>query len=211
MTKLTGEEIEKKSFQIIDRHIPKGVYGENERIIVRKVIHATADLSIRKNIYFSKQAINVGIENLKNNCDIYTDVMMVSSGISPQYLKNYSGKIICTIRDEETIMLSKEKNITRASASVRIALERSENIRIFAIGNAPTALFEILELAKEGKIKNNVLIIGACVGFVGAKEAKEKLIKSGLNCIVLKGKRGGSPIAATIVNGLLYINNGGIK
>lgn len=205
MIKLTGEEIERKSFQIIDSHIPRGVYDEKERIIVRKVIHATADFSIRKNIYFSKQAIKVGIENLRNNCDIYTDVMMVSSGISPQYLKNYGGSVICTIRDEETIMLSKERNITRASASVRVALEKSSNIGIFAIGNAPTALFEILELAKEGRIKNNALVIGACVGFVGAKEAKEKLIQSGLNCIVLKGRRGGSPIAATILNGLFYI------
>lgn len=210
MIKLTGKEIEKKSFDIIDRKIPDGVYDEKQRIIVRKVIHATADFSIRKNLYFSEKAIDIGIENLKNNCDIYTDVMMVSSGISPQYLDNYTGRIICTIRDEETRKKSEEQNITRASASVRVALEKSDNIGIFAIGNAPTALFEILEIAKEGKIKDNALIIGACVGFVGARESKEKLVESGLNFIVLRGRRGGSPIAATILNGLFYILKGGI-
>ncbi len=205
MIRLTGKEIEKKSFNIIDKHIPDGVYDERQRIIVRKVIHTTADFSIRKNLCFSEKAIEIGVENLKKNCDIFADVMMVSSGISPQYLDNYKGKIICTIRDEETRKISDQQNITRASASVRVALEKSDNIGIFAIGNSPTALFEILKIAKEGKIKDKALIIGACVGFVGAKEAKEALIRSGLNFIVLKGRRGGSPIAATILNGLFYI------
>ncbi|MCX7770396.1 MAG: precorrin-8X methylmutase [Proteobacteria bacterium] len=209
MIKLKGEEIEKKSFEIIDKHIPDGVYDERQRIIVRKIIHTTADFSIRKNIYFSERAIEIGLENLKKGCDIYADVMMVYSGISPQYLENYRGKVICTIRDQSTFEISNQLGITRASASVRVALEKSNNIGIFTVGNAPTALFEILKLTKEGKINDDVLVIGACVGFVGAKEAKELLIRTGLNSIVLKGRRGGSPIAATILNGLFYLLKGG--
>lgn len=209
MRLFNGNEIEKRSFEIIDKRIPVGVYSKEEHLIIRKIIHTTADFSLRKNIYFSQGAIKVGIEKLTNNCNIFTDVLMVSAGISPTYLENFKGKIICTIRDSKTKELSEKLNITRASASVRIAVENYENIGIFAIGNAPTALFEIIDLAKKGKISKDVLVIGACVGMVGAKESKEELINSGLPCIVIRGKRGGSPIAATIVNGLFKLLKGG--
>jgi len=205
MRTMLGDEIERKSFEIIDKRIPAGIYSQDEHIIVRKIIHATADFSLRKNIYITKNAISVGLKKLSENVDIYTDVVMVASGISPKYLEDYSGNIICTIRDKETEEIAKRLNITRASASVMVALEKSKNIGIFAIGNAPTALFKVLELVEKGDVSRDVLVIGACVGMVGATEAKNQLIKSGLPCIVLKGKRGGSPIASTIINGLFSI------
>lgn len=204
MRVILPEEIERKSFQIIDSHIPKGVYTNEEYVIVRKIIHATADFSLRKNIFFSENAISLGLEKLKENANIFTDVMMVASGISPSNLLNYKGKIICCNREEEVKEIAKKYEITRSAAAVKFAVANYDNIGIFAIGNAPTALFELLNLAREGKIKN-ALIIGACVGMVGAAESKRKLINSGLSCIAIKGKRGGSPIAATIVNGLFTI------
>ncbi len=205
MRLLIGDEIERKSFEIIDKHIPIGIYSKEEHIIVRKIIHATADFSLRKHIYISKNAIDVGLKKLSEHLDIYTDVFMVGAGISPKYLEGYGGKIICTIRDKETEEIAKKFNITRASASVMVALEKSKNIGIFAIGNAPTALFKVLELVEKGEVSKDVLVIGACVGMVGAKESKNLLINSGLPSIVIKGKRGGSPIAATIINGLFSI------
>jgi precorrin-8X/cobalt-precorrin-8 methylmutase len=205
MRTMLGDEIERKSFEIIDRRIPVGIYSPQEYIIIRKIIHATADFSLRKNIFISKDAISLGLKKLSQHVDIYTDVAMVGAGISPKYLEGYGGKIIYTIREKETEEIAKKYKITRASASVMVALQKSKNIGIFAIGNAPTALFKVLELVEKKEINRDVLIIGACVGMVGAMEAKNQLIKSGLPCIVLKGKRGGSPIAATIINGLFSI------
>jgi precorrin-8X/cobalt-precorrin-8 methylmutase len=204
MKQLQPKEIEDKSFGIIEKRIPKGVYSAEELEIVKKVIHTTADFSLRKNVHISPDAISLAMKNLKQGADIFADVMMVAAGISPPHLKNYKGKVLCYIRNKAVEELAKKEKITRSQAAVRLALKKNKNIGIFAIGNAPTALFEILKAAKEGLIKNTV-VIGACVGMVGAAQSKALLIKSGVPCIAIKGKRGGSPIAATIVNALFKL------
>lgn len=204
MKQLLPDEIERKSFAIIERRIPEGLYTPDERVIVRKVIHTTADFALRKNIHISLHAIAAGLKAIRSGADIFTDVMMVGAGISPSYLKGYKGKVICLIRDKAVEAMAKKEKITRSQAAVRLALKKNKNIGIFAIGNAPTALFEILKAAEEGLI-GDALVIGACVGMVGAAESKAMLIKSALPCIAIKGKRGGSPIAATIVNALFSI------
>lgn len=204
MKTLLPEEIEQKSFAIIERRIPKGIFSAKEQEIVKKVIHTTADFSLIKRLYFSEGVIDLATGILKTGKDIFTDVAMVTAGISPQYLNGYKGKVICEIRNPQVAEIAKKEKITRSAAAVRYALELNKNIGMFAIGNAPTALFELIKIAKEKQL-DDFVIIGACVGMVGAKEAKGKLIKSGLPCIALRGKRGGSPIAATILNGLFKI------
>lgn len=204
---MTPREIEEKSFRIIEKRIPSGLYTPGELEVVRKVIHATADFTLRKNIHISEDAISSAVRNLNRGLDIFTDVKMVEAGISPSYLDRYKGKVICRIRDKSIEAEAKREGITRAQAAVRRAVAKSSRIGIYAIGNAPTALFEILRLAAEGKIRDAV-VIGACVGMVGAAQAKAALIKSGIPCIALKGKRGGSPIAATILNALFKIRAG---
>lgn len=207
MKTLLPEEIEQKSFAIIEKRIPDGVFSEKEREIVKKVVHTTADFSLIKRIYFSEGVIELATDILRKGKDIFTDVAMVTAGISPQYLDGYKGNVICEIRNPEVAEIAKREKITRSAAAVRYALEHNKNVGIFAIGNAPTALFELINIAKSINLTDFV-VIGACVGMVGAKEAKNLLIKSGLPCIAIRGKRGGSPIAATIINGLFKIKGG---
>lgn len=206
MKKLLPEEIERKSFDIIERRIPEELFKGEKREIVKKIVHTTADFSLVKKIHFSLDAIEVTKRLLGEQKDIFTDVAMVAAGISPKYLQNYKGNVICEIRNKEVAEVAAKESITRSEAAVRYAVERYKNIGIFAIGNAPTALFEVIRLYNAGVIKD-VFVIGACVGMVGASDAKRLLIKSAIPSIVIRGKRGGSPIAATILNGLFKLKN----
>ncbi|GAB4435225.1 MAG: precorrin-8X methylmutase [bacterium] len=205
MKKMLPKEIEEKSFSIIEKRIPLGMFSQAEREIVKKVVHTTADFTLINKVFFSPDVIAKAVKILGEGRDIFTDVAMVGAGISPQYLKGYRGKVICEIRNPEVAKIAEKEGVTRSEAAVRYAVANNSNIGIFAIGNAPTALFEVIKLTKEGQIKEDVLVIGACVGMVGAAEAKSKLIKSGLPVIAIRGKRGGSPIAATVINGLFKI------
>lgn len=203
--RLKPNEIEERSMQIIEKRIPKGIYTEKELLLVKKIIHTTADFSLRKNIVFKESAIDLAVKNLREGKDIVTDVFMVSAGISPALLNGYKGKVHCFVRDKEVEEMSKSLEITRAEAGMRYAVQNLNNIGIFAIGNSPTAIFELLRLNKEGKLPKDVVVLGFCVGMVGAKEAKDELLKSDLPAILLKGNRGGSPICATVINGLFKI------
>lgn len=207
MKRLLPKEIEEKSFSIIEKRIPNDIFLGNEREIVKKIVHTTADFSLIKKVYFSRGVIEQAMDLLSSGKDIFTDVVMVGAGISPQFLNDYKGRVICEIRNPEVARMAEKEGITRSEAAVKYAVMNNKNIGVFAIGNAPTALFEVIKLAKEGIIENP-LVIGACVGMVGAAEAKLRLIKSGLSCISIRGKRGGSPIAATILNGLFKIKQG---
>ncbi len=199
--KLLPKEIEEKSFSIIEKRVPQDIFSPEEREIVKKIVHTTADFSLIQRVCFSKGVIKKALKLLKEGRNIFTDVQMVSAGISPQYLNDYKGKVICEIRNPFVAEMAEKNGITRAEAAVKYAVENYKNIGVFAIGNAPTALFEIIELAEKNVIKDFV-VIGACVGMVGAAEAKKRLTDSQIPCIAIRGKRGGSPIAATILNGL---------
>ncbi len=203
--KLSPIEIEEKSMRIIESKIPIELYSEDELLIVKKIIHTTADFSLRKNIVFKEGVIKKAVNNIKSGKDIVTDVFMVKEGISPFLLKNYKGALHCFIREEKVQRTAEKEGITRAEASVRYAFENLKNIGIFAVGNAPTAIFEILRLNKKGMISDDLVVLGFCVGMVGAKEAKKELLKSDIPAILLKGNRGGSPLAATTLNGLLKL------
>lgn len=196
-------DIEKRSFEIItellgDTPIPK----ENE-LVVKRVIHTSADFDYAKNLVFSQDAVAKGIEALKKGCDIVTDTQMAKAGINKTILGKLGGQVHCFMSDPDVAAEAKERGITRAIVSMERAAALPKSC-IFAIGNAPTALISIKEQMEKGQL-HPALIIGVPVGFVNVVESKELIIQSGLApYIVARGRKGGSNVAAAICNALLY-------
>ena len=151
----------------------------------------------------SPNAVQKGIEALQNGADIFTDVEMVRTGISKPALKIHGNEVHCLIKDEKVAAMAKELGVTRSIAAMRTFGKQLDG-QVVAIGNAPTALYEVLRLALEENIKP-ALIVGIPVGFVGAAESKDYLMEvSPVPYITVKGNKGGSPIAASVINALLY-------
>lgn len=200
-------EIEKKSMEIIEKEVAAILPADPlERAVVRRIIHTTGDTEIVPLINFSKGAAKAGHKALRKGAKVFTDVNMLASGISKKAISRFGGEVLCSIADSEVIQKAKEDGKTRASTAMRLWGGKL-NGQIVAIGNAPTALFELLQLAEEDAVRP-ALVVGIPVGFVGAAESKEELKKSGLPYITVTGTRGGSNIAAAIVNALLYFRGG---
>ena len=195
-------DIEKRSFEIIGEEMGNHSFTEEELLVVKRVIHTTADFEYKDLIEISPDAINVAKEVLKNGAVIYTDTNMALSGINKRGLSQVNGKVICYVNLEEVHKEAKEREITRSMAAVEKAC--NDNVDIFVFGNAPTALFRLKELIKEGKA-NPKLIIAVPVGFVGASESKENMDELKIPYITVKGRKGGSGVAAAIVNALSYM------
>lgn len=196
------EEIEKRSFEIISDELKnKNINPENE-LIIKRVIHTTADFDYADNLCFSNKAVIKGIDAIKNGAHIITDTNMVMSGINKTKLSVFGGKVHCFISDREVADRAKKMNITRASVSMEYSLKINKPL-IFAIGNAPTALIKLKELIDNNKIQPE-LIIGVPVGFVNVVESKEIILNCNVNYIVAKGRKGGSNVAAAICNALIY-------
>jgi len=200
-----GQSIEEQSMQIIESEIGSHQYNELEWPIVRRVIHATADFDFAHNnkIIFHNNAIKSGINALKNGCNIVVDVNGVIGGLNKQTLKEYGNNTICNISNQYVIDEAKKSNKTRAQTSMRIAASEINN-GIVVIGNAPTALLEVINMIIE-KIVNPALVIGIPVGFVSAPESKVELQTVDVPYITNKGRKGGSPCASAIVNALFKI------
>lgn len=200
-----GQSIEDKSFEIIDREVGRHHYSKDEWPIVRRVIHATADFDFaRENmIIFHKDAIQSGIKSLKNGCNIVVDVDGVIGGINKENLKKFGNKVICNISDLKVANDAKKFNKTRAQTSMRVASSEM-NDSIVVIGNAPTALGEVIQMIKE-KATQPDLVIGVPVGFVYSIEPKEELQTLATPYITNKGRKGGSPCASAIVNALFKL------
>jgi precorrin-8X/cobalt-precorrin-8 methylmutase len=197
------KEIENKSMQIIDGFISGYHFSEIERDVVKRVIHTTGDPNIVNNIHFHPEAAETGIKALTGGANIFTDVNMLKAGVNSRKLEQYGGNIFCTIAESETAESAQNWGITRAAAAMRLHGEKLSD-SIVAIGNAPTALFEVLDLIEKG-IARPALIVGTPVGFVGAVESKELLMQKNIvPYITIRGTRGGSPIAASIINALMY-------
>lgn len=195
-------DIEKRSFEIIGEEMGNHSFTDEELLVVKRVIHTTADFEYKNLIEISQDAIKVAKEVLKNGATIYTDTNMALSGINKRSLNQVNGKIICYVNLEEVHKEAKERGITRSMAAVEKAC--SDNVDIFVFGNAPTALFRLKELIKEGKA-NPKLIIAVPVGFVGASESKENMEELKIPYITVKGRKGGSGVSAAIVNALSYM------
>ena len=200
-----GQSIEDKSMEIIESEIGSHPYSKDEWLIVRRVIHATADFDFaRQNmIIFHKDAIKNGISALKNGCNIIVDVNGVIGGFNKENLKEFGNKTICYISDSDIASQAKKLNKTRAQTSMRMAAS-DMNEAVVTIGNAPTALIEVISMIRE-KVTRPALVIGIPVGFVCATESKEELQTLDVPYITNKGRKGGSPCASAIVNALFRI------
>jgi len=200
-----GQSIEDKSMKIIESEIGSHPYSKDEWPIVRRVIHATADFDFaRQNmIVFHKNAISSGINSLKNGCNIIVDVNGVIGGLNKENLKEFGNKAICNISEPKIVEEAKKLNKTRAQTSMRMAASEM-NGGVVAIGNAPTALVEVVQMIREG-ITRPSLVIGIPVGFVCAVESKEELQTLDSPYITNKGRKGGSPCASAIVNALFKL------
>jgi precorrin-8X/cobalt-precorrin-8 methylmutase len=195
-------EIEAESFRIIESEIGTTSFDPEQFAVVRRCIHATADFSFADNMRFSPGAVDAGLAAIRAGKNILVDVNMAAAGISKGLLEKFGGRVICRITDPETVARAKAENMTRSEVAIEQALE--DNIGIVAVGNAPTALLKIMELADQG-IFTPDLIIGVPVGFVNAAESKEILASKPYSFITALGRKGGTPVAVAAVNALLRL------
>ena len=197
-----GQSIEDESMQIIENEIGSHSYNEHEWPIVRRIIHSTADFDFARDnkIIFQKNAVQSGLDALKNGCSIIVDVNGIVGLMNKQNPKDFGNNVICNISEPSLIEAAKKENKTRAQMSMRIAKE-DMNGGIVVIGNAPTALLEVMEMIRE-EITKPALVIGIPVGFVSAVESKDELAKMDIPFITNQGRKGGSPCASAIVNAL---------
>ena len=197
-----GQEIEDESMQIIESEIGSHSYNEMEWPIVRRIIHSTADFDFaRENkLLFHKDAISNGINALKNGRSIVADVNGVIGLMNKQNPKDFGNNMICNISDPSLMESAKKVGKTRAQMSMRVA-EKEIDGGIVVVGNAPTALLEVMEMFREGLVKP-ALVVGIPVGFVSAVESKDELSKTDIPFITNIGRKGGSPCASAIINAL---------
>ena len=195
-------EIEKRSMEIITQELNGRTWPEPQFSIVKRCIHTSADFDYADNLCFSENAAMLGVEALRRGAVIVTDTKMAWSGINKKKLAEYGGEAYCFMSDEDVAKDAQERGCTRAAICMERGAALGKEV-IFAVGNAPTALIRLYELIQEGKV-DPALIIGAPVGFVNVVEAKELIMTAGVPYIVPRGRKGGSNIAATICNAMLY-------
>jgi precorrin-8X/cobalt-precorrin-8 methylmutase len=202
MTEL-GRRIESDSFSIIDAEVGPHSFPPREWEIVRRVIHATADFEYKDLMHFHPRAVDAGIEALRRSCPILPDVKMIQVGLNEERLQYFACPTACYISDADVIQVAKDRNSTRAREAYRKAhREKMLDGAIVAVGNAPTALLEILDLARDEGVRP-ALVVGVPVGFVSAAESKEALMESDIPFIVSRGRKGGSTIAVSILHALM--------
>lgn len=198
-------DIEKKSFEIIKKELGEDFlasYPADRLPVLCRVIHTTADFSYRENLYFSEDAMEKAREALGRGLPIITDTTMAAAGINKRAASALDVQVRCFIGDEDVALSAKETGMTRSAVSAEKAARECPEC-IYAVGNAPTALMRLYELIEEKRIRP-ALIIGVPVGFVNVVEAKELIIRTGVPCIVGRGRKGGSNVAAAICNALMY-------
>lgn len=195
-------DIEKRSFEIITELLGDRRLDPENELVIKRVIHTSADFDYADNLVFSPHAVSKGIEALRAGCDIVTDTQMAKAGINKTILGSLGGEVHCFMSDPDVAQEAKERGITRAIVSMERAASLPKPC-IYAIGNAPTALISLYEQIKAGKTKP-ALIIGVPVGFVNVVESKELILGTDLPYIVARGRKGGSNVAAAICNALLY-------
>ena len=195
-------EIEKRSFEIITQELGERKIDPEFELVVKRVIHTTADFDYYDNLCFSEHAVLRMMDAIRAGCDVITDTTMAQSGINKKILAQFGGQARCFIGDEDVAEEAKARGVTRSLVSMEKAARLNKPL-IFAIGNAPTALFSICDLMRAGKLAPE-MIIGVPVGFVNVVEAKEEVMRTAQNYIVARGRKGGSNVAAAIVNAVLY-------
>ena len=195
-------DIEKRSFEIITELLGDTPLDPENEMVIKRVIHTSADFDYAQNLVFSPHAVALGIQALRDGCDIVTDTQMAKAGINKTVLGKLGGSVHCFMSDEDVAREAKQRGVTRATVSMERAAALGKGC-IFAIGNAPTALIALKELMDAGKLEP-ALIIGVPVGFVNVVESKELILGTQVPHIVARGRKGGSNVAAAICNALLY-------
>ncbi|MCR5735588.1 MAG: precorrin-8X methylmutase [Lachnospiraceae bacterium] len=210
--KYRPDEIEKSSMEIIDEELIKrgckNVTDSDEMTVIKRVIHTTADFDYYENLCFINDPVKRGTETIKGgNATVVTDTNMALAGINKRALEKNGCEAVCFMNDERIIKISAERNITRAAASMEHAAALYPS-GIYSIGNAPTALLSIGELIGENRI-SPALVIAVPVGFVNVLESKEYIKeiceKKGIPLILSEGRKGGSTVAVSVVNSILYM------
>jgi len=194
------QEIEELSFSIIDREAGSHGFDPGQWKIVQRMIHTSADFDYLKSIRFHPDAVARGVQALKNGCTIVTDTNMAKAGIRKKEIEAFGGRVDCFISHEDVVETAKTQEMTRAAAAVDKACSIKGSL-VFVIGNAPTALMRLLENVRAGKGVPD-LVIGLPVGFVNAAESKEDLVQTDIPFISNAGRKGGSNVAASVVNAL---------
>lgn len=194
-------DIEARSFEIIRSELPHPVPEDLAPVIIR-AIHTSADFEYADSLCFSEGVMDIARKALKNGATIVTDTNMALAGINRGALEKLGCRKICFMADPEVAAAAKENGFTRAAASVDKAASINGPL-IYAVGNAPTALIRLYEKISSGEMKPD-LIIGVPVGFVNVVQAKELIMTAGVPYIVARGRKGGSNVAAAIVNALMY-------
>lgn len=195
-------DIEKRSFAIITEELGGRTFPEGVAEVVKRVIHTSADFDYADNLCFSPDAVERAKAALEAGATIVTDTNMALAGISKGTLAKLGGRAVCLMADEAVAREAKERGVTRATVSMEHAAKLDGPL-IFAIGNAPTALIRLHELMEEGAV-SPALVIGVPVGFVNVVESKELFIGGETPYIIARGRKGGSNVAAAIINALLY-------
>jgi precorrin-8X/cobalt-precorrin-8 methylmutase len=198
------ESIEKRSFEIITSELESRgiVLPEDKAFLIKRAIHTTADFDYASTLYFSQDAIRIIAELIREGSTIVTDTNMGLSGINKTELSKYGGEVRCFMADKDVADEAKQRGVTRATVSMERAAALGGKV-IFAIGNAPTALIELRRLYGENVFSPD-FIIGVPVGFVNVEVAKELIIETDIPCIINRGRKGGSNVAAAICNAVLY-------
>ena len=184
--------IEAESYRILRGMVDLSHLGPLSRAVAERIIHASADLEYARILVLDEEALEGGIEALRRGAPIVTDVGMVAAGITGRERR-------CYVSDPRARELSTSLGVTRSAAGFRLAAEEVGEEAIWVVGNAPTALFELLELDAIP-----ALVVGLPVGFVGAAESKDALVDSGLPAVANRGPKGGSAVAAAALNALIY-------
>lgn len=198
--------IENRSMEIIAPYLDELHLDDKATKVYSRMIHAAGDVEYAPIIRVSPTAIDAGMKALARGCDIFTDVEMVRTGINKRKLATFGGEVHCVIAEPEIFRIAKEAQITRAMASMR-HFGKKLNDSIVAIGNAPTALFEVLRMVRDEGL-HPACIVGIPVGFVGAAASKQVLADNGkVPYITVLGTKGGSPIAVAAVNAMMYLLN----
>ena len=210
---LKPEEIEAESFRIIDAEAGPHPWGPAEWPIVRRVIHTSADFDYCRTMLMAPDAVARGVAALRSGRGIVTDTTMALSGMAKPRLARFGNPTTCFVADPEVARAAREQGITRSILALRKGAADPGN-GIFVIGNAPTALFELLRLVRDEGLRPD-LVVGLPVGFVGAAESKEELIRTAdtydLPFITARGRKGGSNVAAAVVNALLILAEEGYQ
>ncbi|MGQ3481866.1 precorrin-8X methylmutase [Paenibacillus sp. TY11] len=194
------QEIEGKSFEMITEELGEHPFTAEQYPVVQRVIHASADFELGRSMVFHPKAIEAGIAAIRAGQQVVADVQMIQAGLSKDRIRQFGGDVHVYISDPDVMEEAKRLNTTRAIISMRKAIQAGEG-GIYAIGNAPTALLEMIRLVKEGAAKPG-LVIGMPVGFVSAAESKDELRKLDIPFITNIGRKGGSTIVVAALNAI---------